>query len=63
MYYFIELYVYVGIQIVVKKDNYDIKLVDDLKGKMVVVVFGLNYVKNFESKDFDKKINIKIYEI
>lgn len=37
MYHFTEPYAYAGTQIVVKKDNHDIKSVDDLKGKTVEV--------------------------
>ncbi|MCY7758450.1 MULTISPECIES: amino acid ABC transporter substrate-binding protein [Bacillus] len=62
MYHFTEPYAYAGTQIVVKKDNNDIKSVDDLKGKTVAAVLGSNHAKNLESKDPDKKINIKTYE-
>ncbi|MGY5389418.1 transporter substrate-binding domain-containing protein [Bacillus spizizenii] len=61
-YHFTEPYAYAGTQIVVKKDNHDIKSVDDLKGKTVAAVLGSNHAKNLESKDPDKKINIKTYE-
>lgn len=61
-YNFTKPYAYAGTQIVVKKDNTDIKSVDDLKGKTVAAVLGSNHAKNLESKDPDKKINIKTYE-
>lgn len=61
-YNFTKPYAYAGTQIVVKKDNTDIKSADDLKGKTVAAVLGSNHAKNLESKDPDKKINIKTYE-
>ena len=59
---FTDTYAYAGTQIIVKKDNNDIKGLDDLKGKTVAAVLGSNHAKNLESKDPDKKINIKTYE-
>lgn len=61
-YNFTEPYSYAGTQIVVKDDNKDIKSVNDLKGKTVAAVLGSNHAKNLESKDPDRKINIKTYE-
>lgn len=61
-YNFTKPYAYAGTQIVVKKDNNDIKSVADLKGKTVAAVLGSNHAKNLESKDPDHKINIKTYE-
>lgn len=61
-YNFTKPYAYAGTQIVVKKDNNDIKSVADLKGKTVAAVLGSNHAKNLESKDSDHKINIKTYE-
>lgn len=55
MYHFTEPYAYAGTQIVVKKDNHDIKSVDDLKGKTVAAVLGSNHAKTLKAKILIKK--------
>ncbi|MEJ9314815.1 amino acid ABC transporter substrate-binding protein [Priestia megaterium] len=61
-YNFTDTYAYAGTQIVVSKDNKDIKSIKDLKGKTVAAVLGSNHAKNLEKLDPNKEIKIRTYE-
>lgn len=55
-------YVYDGAQIVVHKDNDEIKSFKDLEGKKVGVTLGTNYAQIVRSLDTNNKIKLITYE-
>lgn len=61
-YAFSEPYSYAGVTIVTHKDNKDINILEDLKGKTVSGVLGSNNVKNLEKFDTNGEIKIRTYE-
>ncbi len=61
-YIFSEPYVVDGAQIAVRKNNNDIKGVEDLTGKTVAVNLGSNFEQLLREFDKDNKIHIKTYD-
>jgi len=61
-YYFPTPYVYDGAQIIVHKDNNDIKSFEDLKGKKVGVTLGTNYAQIVRSLDKNNEVELITYE-
>ncbi|MGB5919501.1 amino acid ABC transporter substrate-binding protein [Arcobacter sp.] len=61
-YDFVTPYVYDGAQIIVHKDNNDIKSFDDLKGKKVGVTLGTNYAQIVRSLDKNNEVELVTYE-
>ncbi len=61
-YYFATPYVYDGAQIIVHKDNNEIKSFEDLKGKKVGVTLGTNYAQIVKSLDKNDEVTLITYE-
>ncbi|AXH08773.1 amino acid ABC transporter substrate-binding protein [Malaciobacter halophilus] len=61
-YYFPTAYVYDGAQIIVHKDNNEIKSFEDLKGKKVGVTLGTNYAQIVRSLDKNNEVELITYE-
>ncbi len=61
-YYFATPYVYDGAQIIVHKDNDEIKSFKDLKGKKVGVTLGTNYAQIVKNLDKDNEVKLITYE-
>ncbi|AXX86193.1 amino acid ABC transporter substrate-binding protein [Malaciobacter marinus] len=61
-YYFPTPYVYDGAQIIVHKDNNEIKSFEDLKGKKVGVTLGTNYAQIVRSLDTNNEVELITYE-
>jgi len=61
-YAFSDDYLTTGAQIIVKKGRTDIKSLDDLKGKKVLICLGCNYQKMLTEYDTKNEINPGNYE-